>query len=180
MGRKLLEWFHASTSSVTSSRDKYIVTLVTRSPIETELLGRRLGSALKKGAFLALYGDLGGGKTCFTRGIVAAAAPESLHLVASPTFAIMNEYPGIVPVYHFDFYRLSSGHEIAELGFDDFFDGDGICIAEWAERLGEMLPREHIKVHFEHAGNDERRITVTASSHDLLTLLEQLETGAHR
>lgn len=152
------------------------MTFVSASPEQTEQLGRTLGSSLKKGVFIALYGDLGGGKTCFTRGIVATAAPESLHLVASPTFAIMNEYPGGVPVYHFDFYRLASGNEIAELGFDDFFNGDGICIAEWAERLGAMLPPEHIKVHFEHAGDDTRRITLSTSSAALQALIEQLET----
>ncbi len=156
------------------------MTFVTTSPEQTEQLGRTLGNYLKKGAFIALYGDLGGGKTCFTRGIVATAAPESLHLVASPTFAIMNEYPGSVPVYHFDFYRLTSDHEIAELGFDDYFNGNGICIAEWAERLGNMLPPEHIKVLLEHAGDDTRRITLSTSNAALQALIKRLETAEAR
>jgi len=138
------------------------VIIVSRSPLETEAIGRKLGSTLKKGSFIALFGDLGGGKTCFTRGIVAATAPESLHLVASPTFAIMNEYPGPVPVYHFDFYRLVNGREITELGFDDYFQGDGICIAEWSERLEELLPADLIKVTIEHAGGDCRKISIVA------------------
>lgn len=150
--------------------------IITRSPFETEDIGRKLGSLLKKGAFIALFGELGGGKTCFTRGIVAAAAPESSHLVASPTFAIMNEYPGSIPVYHFDFYRLASGHEIAELGFDDYFLGDGICIAEWSERLGNMLPEDHMKIFFEHAGGDRRKITIAAGSERSRTLINELKS----
>ena len=150
--------------------------IITRSPVETEHIGRQLGTLLKKGAFVALFGDLGGGKTCFTRGIVAAAAPESSHLVASPTFAIMNEYPGALPVYHFDFYRLASGHEIAELGFDDYFLGEGICIAEWSERLGNMLPEDHIKISFEHAGGDCRRITIAAGNAHSQALIDELKS----
>ncbi len=136
--------------------------LTSRSPRETETLGRQLGSLLERGSFVALHGELGGGKTCFTRGIVASVAPESAYLVASPTFAIMNEYPGLAPVYHFDFYRLINGHEIYELGFEDYFQGDGICVAEWSERLGELLPRDHLKITFVHAGGDERRLTFEA------------------
>lgn len=149
--------------------------VVTRSATETERLGERLGALLESGVFIALYGDLGGGKTCFTRGLVAAVAPQSRNLVASPTFAIMNEYPGTRPVYHFDFYRLSGCSEILELGFDDYFDGVGICVAEWAERLGDLMPPRHIRIEFEQAGGDDRRITLTASTVDLQSLLKQLE-----
>lgn len=149
--------------------------IITRSPLETETIGRKIGSLLKKGAFVALFGDLGGGKTCFTRGIVAAIAPESSHLVASPTFAIMNEYPGPVPVYHFDFYRLTSGHEISELGFDDYFLGEGICVAEWSERLGDMVPKDFLKVTFEHAGGDCRKITIAAGGEHSQALINELQ-----
>ena len=150
--------------------------LITRSPLETENIGRTLGTLLQKGAFVALFGDLGGGKTCFTRGIVAGAAPASLHLVASPTFAIMNEYPGAVPVYHFDFYRLASGHEITELGFDDYFQGEGICIVEWAERLGNMVPEDHLKVSFEYVAEDCRKILIIAGSPHSQALINELSS----
>jgi tRNA threonylcarbamoyladenosine biosynthesis protein TsaE len=122
---------------------------------------------------------MGGGKTCFTRGLVSALAPASLHLVASPTFAIMNEYPGPVPVYHFDFYRLSSGHEIGELGFDDFFQGQGICIAEWSERLGDLLPKDHIRIRFEYIDEECRKISIAAGNSDLPALVEEVPTPAH-
>ncbi len=136
--------------------------LISRSPEQTEHLGRLMGRQLNPGMFLALRGELGGGKTCFTRGVVAAVAPESACLVASPTFAIMNEYPGTVPVYHFDFYRLGGAGEILELGFDDYFHGTGVCIVEWSERLEEVLPAERLEITFAHAGDDLRTITLEA------------------
>lgn len=147
--------------------------LTSNSPSETEELGQRLGAVLTLGTFVALRGELGGGKTCFTRGVVAAAAPESAHLVASPTFAIMNEYPGAVPIYHFDFYRLSGCHEIAELGFEEYLQGDGICIAEWAERLGELLPTDYLSITFEHTGDDQRRIIFEANGPETDGLLNR-------
>ena len=148
--------------------------LTSNSSCETEELGRRLGSILTRGTFIALHGELGSGKTCFTRGVVAAAAPESAHLVASPTFAIMNEYPGTVPIYHFDFYRLTNCHEIAELGFDEYLHDNGICIAEWSERLGELLPPEYLSITFEHAGDDQRQIVFASNGPETAGLLKQL------
>lgn len=148
--------------------------VLSRSAAQTEKIGRTLGAFLHRGAFLALYGDLGGGKTCFTRGVVAAVAPGSAHLVASPTYAIMNEYPGPLPVYHFDFYRLASGGEVAELGFDDYFQDNGICIAEWSERLGDMLPPDHLSITFLHGEGDCRRIVFEARGSDSRVLLTKM------
>jgi tRNA threonylcarbamoyladenosine biosynthesis protein TsaE len=142
----------------------------------TEEFGRIVGSVLQPGDFLALYGDLGGGKTCFTRGVVAALAPESAHLVASPTYAIMNQYPGRVPVYHFDFYRLASYDDIAELGFDDYFQGDGVCIAEWSERLGDSLPPDHLSITFEYVGDTSRKISIAGQGANFRSLLSKIST----
>ena len=150
--------------------------LTSNSPCETEELGQRLGSILTRGMFIALRGELGSGKTCFTRGVVATAAPQSAQMVASPTFAIMNEYPGEIPIYHFDFYRLSSCHEIAELGFEEYFQDDGICIAEWSERLGELLPQNYLNINFEHAGDDQRHIIFEANDAETESLLTRFAT----
>ncbi|MDA8414563.1 MAG: tRNA (adenosine(37)-N6)-threonylcarbamoyltransferase complex ATPase subunit type 1 TsaE [Desulfobacteraceae bacterium] len=144
------------------------------SAARTEEIGRTLGTLLHSGAFLALFGDLGGGKTCFTRGVVAALSPDSAHLVASPTYAIMNEYPGPIPVYHFDFYRLGSGDEIAELGFDDYFQDKGVCIAEWSERLGDTLPSDHLSITFLHEGPTSRRMLFEARGAISRLLLSKL------
>jgi tRNA threonylcarbamoyladenosine biosynthesis protein TsaE len=149
--------------------------ILSHSPQETSDLGRLLGAILPTGFFIALQGELGGGKTCFTRGLVAAVSPESSHMVASPTFAIMNEYPGQTPIYHFDFYRLTSPHEIVELGFEDYFTANGICIAEWSERLENMLPIDHLRITFEHAGDDLRKITLEAVSPAGISILEDFK-----
>jgi tRNA threonylcarbamoyladenosine biosynthesis protein TsaE len=137
--------------------------ITSNSPGETEQLGAAVGSLLRPGSFLALRGDLGGGKTCFTRGVVDSLAPQSNGLVSSPTYAIMNCYPGNTPVYHFDFYRLTCDDDIAELGFEEYFYGDGVCVVEWSERLEELLPPDVLTLLFEYAGDDRRLITITGS-----------------
>lgn len=141
---------------------------------ETETLGFTLGSLLEPGCFLALQGDLGGGKTCLTRGVVASLAPQSSCLVASPTYAIMNCYPGNTPVYHFDFYRLSGDDDIAELGFEEYFYGEGVCVAEWSERLVELLPSDVVTLLFEYAGEDQRLITITGSGEKSDSIIKRL------
>lgn len=148
--------------------------IVSCSPLETEQLGSQLGRLLPPGSFLALRGGLGGGKTCFTRGLVAGAAPDSAHLVASPTFAIMNSYPGPIPVYHFDFYRVSGDDDIAELGFEEFFYADGICIVEWSERLNELLPTDRLTLEFDYREGEQRSITISASGPGSARVLDQL------
>lgn len=150
------------------------VQLTTSSPGETEQLGAVIGSLLQPGSFLALRGELGGGKTCFTRGVVASLAPQSKGLVASPTYAIMNCYHGSTPVYHFDFYRLTCDDDIAELGFEEYFYGDGVCVVEWSERLEELMPADVLTILFEYAGDEERRITITGSGPKSDTVLECL------
>lgn len=150
------------------------VQIISGSSGETEELGSRIGRLLCPGSFLALRGDLGGGKTCLTRGVVAALAPQSSCLVASPTYALMNCYPGNTPVYHFDFYRLAGENDIVELGFEDYFCGDGVCVVEWPERLEQLLPSDTLSFLFEYTGDNERRITISSSGHISDTILEQL------
>jgi tRNA threonylcarbamoyladenosine biosynthesis protein TsaE len=148
--------------------------IITGSSRETEELGASIGALLRPGSFLALQGDLGGGKTCLTRGVVAALAPQSTHLVASPTYAIMNSYPGTTPVFHFDFYRLTGDDDVTELGFEEFFYGVGVCIVEWSERLVELLPADVLTLLFEYAGDDRRLITITSSGQNSDTVLDRL------
>ena len=149
--------------------------ITTCSSYETEELGASIGAMLKPGSFLALRGDLGGGKTCLTRGLVTSLAPQSAHLVASPTYAIMNCYAGSTPVYHFDFYRLAGEDDIVELGFEEYFFGTGVCVVEWSERLSNLLPADVLTLLFEYAGDDRRLITITSSGQEAENVLVQLE-----
>lgn len=131
---------------------------MTHSEEETTAVGERIGASLNPGDVVLLYGDLGAGKTAFTRGLargVGAAADD----VTSPTFTLVQEYRGRITLYHVDLYRLEE-REVDELGLEELILGDGVVAIEWAERWRER-PNDVIEVRFEHAGEDDRRITIS-------------------
>ena len=119
----------------------------TESPEETQILGEKLGKTLKQGDVIALVGDLGTGKTCLTQGIARGVGIAPDAVVNSPSYILINEYNGTIPIYHIDLYRLENSAEIAELGLSEYVEGDGICIVEWAERMADLLPDTCIKIH---------------------------------
>lgn len=119
----------------------------TESPDETQALGEKLGKTLKRGDVIALIGDLGTGKTCLTQGIARGVGIASNEIVSSPSYILINEYNGTIPIYHIDLYRLENSEDIAELGLSEYVESDGICIIEWAERMAEALPDTSIKIH---------------------------------
>ena len=126
----------------------------TESPEETQALGEKIGKTLKGGDVIALVGDLGTGKTCLTQGIARGAGIASNEIVSSPSYILINEYNGKLPIYHIDLYRLENKEEIAELGLSEYVEGDGICIIEWAERMADALPDTCIKIHITLTGVD--------------------------
>ena len=134
----------------------------TRSPEETFELGKKIGEAAKPGQGYTLNGDLGVGKTVFTQGV--AAGLGITEPVSSPTFTIVQVYEeGRLPFYHFDVYRIGDIEEMEEIGYDDYFFGEGICLIEWAELIRDILPEKRIEVTIEKdltQGFDYRRITV--------------------
>ncbi|MDD2366255.1 MAG: tRNA (adenosine(37)-N6)-threonylcarbamoyltransferase complex ATPase subunit type 1 TsaE [Desulfuromonadaceae bacterium] len=148
--------------------------ITTASPAETEELGIFIAALLSPGFFIALRGDLGGGKTCFTRGLVSAIAPQSAHLVSSPTYAIMNSYSAAIPVYHFDFYRLTGDDDVNELGFEEYFYGDGISVVEWSERLTEMLPSDVLTMKFKYLDENRRIISLSSSGENSEKVVDAL------
>ena len=119
----------------------------TERPEETQALGEKIGKTLKQGDVIALIGDLGTGKTCLTQGIARGAGIAPDEIVSSPSYILINEYNGTVPIYHIDLYRLENSEEIAELGLSEYVEGDGICIIEWAERMADALPDSCIKIY---------------------------------
>ena len=138
-------------------------TFTTHSPDETQALGQTLGATLKPGAVVAFRGNLGSGKTCMIQGICQAFQVHDY--VTSPTFILINEYGGIraerpIPIYHFDLYRLIGEEDLEALGAEEYFYGDGVCLVEWAERAGELLPRDRVDVALEYGGDELRKITV--------------------
>ncbi len=144
----------------------------TESPEETQALGKKIGKTLKRGDVIALIGDLGTGKTCLTQGIARGAGIAPDEIVSSPSYILINEYQGKVPIYHIDLYRLENSEEIAELGLSEYVEGDGICIVEWAERMAEALPDTCIKIYITLAdantlhGDDETSESLLDSPED--------------
>ena len=127
---------------------------------ETEDLGRRLAARLHSGDVVAFFGDLGAGKTAFTRGLAAGRGWRGR--VTSPTFTIVNEYDGPIPLFHFDMYRLGSEEELFDIGWEDYLARPGICAVEWSEQVAGALPPEAVRVTIRRHPADEnwREITV--------------------
>ena len=134
----------------------------TRSPEETFALGEKIGRIALPGQIYTLTGDLGVGKTVLTQGVAAGLGIREA--VSSPTFTIVQVYEeGRLPFYHFDVYRIGDIEEMEEIGYDDYFFGNGVCLIEWAELIADILPEEHISIKIEKdlsQGFDYRRITV--------------------
>lgn len=136
----------------------------TRSPEETERIAADLAASLRAGAVLAMYGDLGAGKTCFIRGLATGlGATRSVH---SPTFTLVNEYPGRLKLFHMDLYRIRDADEALDFGLDEYLHGEGICAIEWAERVESLLPAATIRVTLAH-GTDENERSIAITTPDL-------------
>ena len=130
----------------------------THSPAETEKIGAALGKILPPGTVLAYEGDLGAGKTAFTRGL--AAGLGCTDMVTSPTYTIVNEYlSGRLPLFHFDMYRLASSDDLWDIGWEDYLDRGGICAVEWSENVEDAM-EDAIRIRIEKLDGDSRRITI--------------------
>ena len=125
---------------------------------DMEALGERIARALPQGGFVALYGDLGAGKTVLCRGAGRALGLDHL---SSPTFTIVQEYPTVPPLFHFDAYRLADEDELYAMGFEDYLDRGGLILMEWADRVPDALPRARLDVEIVGSGADERRVRLT-------------------
>lgn len=136
-------------------------TFVSHSTEETERIAGQIATRLHKGDTLALYGEMGAGKTAFVRGLVAALCPECLPLVHSPTFAIVNEYAGKdLTLYHFDLYRITDEDDLYSTGFYEWVGGDGIVVTEWSELIESAIPENAFKLTIEKGEGNERRLTL--------------------
>jgi len=128
----------------------------------TEELGRRLAPLLRPGDVVALYGELGSGKTCLVRGLAQGLGVKEGE-VSSPSFTLINEYDGPIPFYHIDCYRLQLREEIRELGLEDYLEGHGVSAVEWAERI-EDLPEVRLDIFFEILDEHRRRVVLKAGA----------------
>lgn len=126
---------------------------------ETVMLACRLAELLRPGDIVAMYGELGSGKTAFVRGLAKGMGLDQR--VFSPTFTIVNEYEGKVPLFHFDMYRLGSSEELFEIGWEDYIARGGVCAVEWSENVSDAFPPETIEVRFTKTGDHSRELEIT-------------------
>ena len=131
----------------------------TRTPAETQTIGEEIGKQLRQGDLVALIGDLGTGKTCLTQGIARGVGVDPNQIVNSPSYTLINEYAGKIPIYHVDLYRLQNHDELLDLGLDEYMEGNGICVIEWAEKLGS-LKISHTKIQITWLSEMTREIEI--------------------
>jgi tRNA threonylcarbamoyladenosine biosynthesis protein TsaE len=158
------------------NKEKANIDIISNSAKETMEIARLLGGKLKQGDILALSGELGSGKTCFTGGIARGLGVSESYQINSPTFTLINEYPGRHRLYHFDVYRLNGYAEFEDLGYEEYFSGEGVVVIEWAEKVAQVLPRNTFFVNFEYVDENIRKIKIKGLKSRLKELAIDLET----
>ena len=146
-------------------------TLTLKTEQDMEGLGERIARTLPQGGFVALYGDLGAGKTVLCRG--AGRALDLDHL-GSPTFTIVQEHPTVPPLFHFDAYRLADEDELYAMGFEDYLDRDALILMEWADRVTGALPQERLDIEIAGSGAEERTLRLVPRGADYERLVSEL------
>jgi len=140
------------------------------------MLGKSLARYLEKGDILCLFGGLGSGKTVFSKGIAGGLGIPAEKII-SPTFVLLRQYPRArIPLYHFDFYRLSDERDIAALGYQEYLYGEGVSIVEWADRLASLLPEEYLKIELSVIEGNHRALQLSACGGRYEGLLERLRS----
>ena len=145
-----------------------------RSPEQTQQLGRRLGELSQSGDVFLLTGNLGSGKTCLTQGIAWGLGVKEYAF--SPSFVLIREYSGRLPLYHVDFYRLDHIQEIADLGLDEYLYGKGVCVVEWADKGIQLMPEQRLLINLSYLSDTERSLTFEPKGNRYIKLLASLST----
>ena len=154
--------------------DKHIL-ITTQSVTETQRLGQIFGAAIEQPIIMAMSGDLGSGKTAFVQGLAKGLDVSEEYYVTSPTFTLINEYPGRYPLYHVDLYRIEYLIELDDIGLDEILLTDAVIAVEWAEKLSNDALSNHLQLQFEILSESTRRIDLFACGHPAAKLLKALE-----
>ena len=156
------------------------VVITTNNVSETIRIGKRIGALLQPGDVVALVGDLGTGKTHLIKGLAAGAGVKRTAYVSSPSFTLINEYPGKIPFCHLDLYRLETKDEVEDLGLEEIFQGRGITVIEWADKIPSLLPRELLWIHLHDVGEHHRSVEITGKGDRYDKMVKELFiTEAH-
>jgi tRNA threonylcarbamoyladenosine biosynthesis protein TsaE len=156
--------------------DDQNLNIMTHSADETRQLGRIIGRLIKQPMIIALIGDLGSGKTAFVQGLAAGLEVPAEYYITSPTFTLINEYPGRLPLYHADLYRLETIGDLEDIGLDELLYGQGVLAVEWADKLAEELSGDCLVLQFEIVAENCRKIDLIAYGHNGPYLIKVLDT----
>ena len=151
-----------------------------RNASETIRLGKRIGAVLQPGDVVALVGELGAGKTQLIKGLASGAGVGKPTYVSSPCFTLINEYPGRVPFYHIDLFRLDNEKEVVGLGLEDYFQAGGITAIEWADKIPSFLPTEMLSIHILYTGKNTRSIEIMGKGKRYEELVSQMQSSEFR
>ena len=151
--------------------------ITSRSPQETRRIGRELGKLAHPGDVILLVGTLGVGKTCLSQGI--AWGLDVTGYIRSPSFVVINEYQGRLPMYQIDLYRLDNIAEVADLGLGDYLYGRGLCVVEWADKAPDLLPPQHLLIKISLLGENERRLELTPHGECYKEMLADIKKGTN-
>jgi tRNA threonylcarbamoyladenosine biosynthesis protein TsaE len=144
---------------------------------QTVEIGRRIGTSLTGGDIVALIGELGSGKTCLTQGMAKGLGVAENVPVVSPTFTLVNEYPGRVPLVHLDVYRLSGPRDLEDMGYEEYFYGGGVVVIEWAEKVREILPEKTIVIRMAFIDENTRELILEGPPEKLEEMEKRLKSG---
>jgi len=152
--------------------------LISDSREQTLEVGRLIGAILERGDIVALIGELGSGKTCLTQGMAKGLGVEENVPVVSPTFTLINEYPGKIPLIHFDVYRLSGPRDLEDMGYEEYFEGGGIIVIEWAEKVRDILPAKTLFVSMRYIDENTREMILEGPGEKIRKLEELLNANS--
>jgi tRNA threonylcarbamoyladenosine biosynthesis protein TsaE len=144
---------------------------------ETIRIGKNIGSRLLPGDVVALVGELGAGKTQFIKGLAAGVGIGNPTYISSPSFTLINEYPGRITFYHIDLFRLGMEKEAEGLGLEEYLQGRGITAIEWADKIPSFLPKELLLIHIAHTGKNTRSLEIIGKGKRYLNLVDQIQTS---
>jgi tRNA threonylcarbamoyladenosine biosynthesis protein TsaE len=152
------------------------VVVQTKSTFETIRVGKEIGSRLLPGDVVALTGELGAGKTQFIKGLAAGVGIENSAYLSSPSFTLIHEYPGEIPFYHMDFFRLAKEEEAEALGLEEYFQGGGITAIEWADKISSLLPKELLSIRIAYVAKNIRFLEIAGNGKRYLNLVDQIQS----
>ncbi len=150
------------------------IQIITESLEETQLLGQKIGALISAGTVICLTGDLGSGKTSFVQGLAMGLGVSDDYYITSPTYVLINEYPGRHPLFHVDLYRMEDPVDFEDIGLYEILHGKGVVVVEWADKLNKNLLAEYLTIHFEILNDESRKLTISANALEMSALIERI------